>query len=384
MRIGQKIKILREKRNLTSENMCEQLAITAKEYAEIESGDMDIPYARLEQIGRVFNLSPEDIMTFNVKKITKLVEIDLIKIRLKWHVNIFIGNVKSYSKLYLTLLTKPCYYGPFKGEIGHLLSHSVPFLSYLHSKGVKIHYCGMEIFKPFLVDEKGNLIVTTYYPLRDFFGEVPPRSNKAIPPADVQQEIEKFKQEAKKKIFIPFWNIDNDFFWFSVHRKWLLKGPYMKTYNLEKVYGNKKEKSVVLCTRKTKTTDFDANLGTPWNYKEIAQAIKPYFTKIYLVGHPSMSDEIEADGSIESCITNDNKIILEKCARSQLIITPRSGINFIGEYTNTKVLIIFNGKGPIKDMDTTLLFRKHVGNKYPLEFAYSTEEIVNYAKNFTF
>ncbi|MCZ8283871.1 MAG: hypothetical protein O9353_00310 [Bacteroidia bacterium] len=72
------------------------------------------------------------------------------------------------------LQEKECYYGPFKGEFGHFLLHNLPFLSHLHQQGVRIHYCGMELHKAFLVDERGNSIIHQYYPLRDFFAEVPP------------------------------------------------------------------------------------------------------------------------------------------------------------------------------------------------------------------
>ena len=64
--------------------------------------------------------------------------------------------IKFYRK---ALRDKECYYGPFKGEFGHLLLHSVPFLMHLYNKGVKIHFCGVEIGKPFLIDDKGNSII---------------------------------------------------------------------------------------------------------------------------------------------------------------------------------------------------------------------------------
>src|SRR4051812_6344307 len=54
------------------------------------------------------------------------------------------------------LREKECYYGPFKGEFGHFLLHNLPFLSHLYNQGVKIHYCGMDLHRPFLVDDKGN------------------------------------------------------------------------------------------------------------------------------------------------------------------------------------------------------------------------------------
>src|SRR5205823_14480788 len=114
---------------------------------------------------------------------------------------------------------KICYYGPFKGEFGHFLAHTLPFLMYLHKKGVKIRYCGMELHKPFLVDESGKSIISEFTPLRDFFAEVPPNSNTVVPPADVQKVISEWTKEAENSR-LPFWNIGDDFYYWFIHRHW--------------------------------------------------------------------------------------------------------------------------------------------------------------------
>jgi len=293
------------------------------------------------------------------------------------------GYISAYFKLYWTLLVKKCYYGPFKGEFGHFLAHNLPFLMYLHSKGVKIYYCGMELHKPFLVDENGNSIIERYFPLRDFFAEVTPSENKTVPPPDVQHEIDKFFLVAKKDIVTPLWNIDNEFYYWFIHRNWILKRPFMKTYALDKVYEKKKEKTVVIFPRK-KGAEFSLNNGGPWDYLEVARSISHYFDKVYITGHPSLSTELKSEGNIEVCLSKDNQVILEACAKSQLIITQHSGVNNIGEYTNTKVLIIFNGKPPIGSLQNTLRFRPYIGTKHELAYAFTMNEIVEYVKNFTF
>jgi hypothetical protein len=300
-------------------------------------------------------------------------------LRLLFWLRIGIGYFKAYIKLRYTLASKECWYGPFKGEFGHFLAHNLPFLMYLHSKGVKIHYCGMELHKPLLVDESGKSILAEYFPLRDFFPEVPPHGNSTEPPADVKQEIDRFENKAG----YPFWNIGDDFYYWFIHRNLLLKGPYMKTCRLEKVYGTKKEKNAVIFPRKKGATSSDNN-GGPWDYMDIARAVSPYFQKVYITGHPSMSLDYKPEGNIEICVSADNKVILEKCSNSQLIITQHSGVNNLGEYTNTKVLIIYNGKPPIGSLQNTLRFRPYIGTRHELDYAFSLPEIIAYAKNFTF
>jgi len=302
---------------------------------------------------------------------------------LRFWIKIARGYTITYIKLYWTLLIKKCYYGPFKGEFGHFLAHTLPFLMYLHSKGVKIYYCGMELHKPFLVNENGEIITAKYFPLRDFFGEVIAKSNETIPPLDVQKEIDAFIKVAKQDRLIPFWNIGDNFYYWFIQRNWLLKGPFMKTYNLEKAYSKKKERSAVIFPRK-KGASFSENNGGPWDYIEVAKTVSPYFDKVYITGHPSLSTELKSEGNIEVCLSKDNTVILEICAKSQLIITQHSGVNNIGEYTNNQVLIIYNGKPPIGSLQNTLRFRPYIGTKFDLAYAFNLDEIVEYAKNFTF
>ncbi|MFN8712856.1 MAG: hypothetical protein ACK5Z2_08375, partial [Bacteroidota bacterium] len=57
--------------------------------------------------------------------------------RVKYWAGIYIGFAKAWFRLWKTLRKKECFYGPFKGEFGHFLTHNLPFLAYLHSRGVK-------------------------------------------------------------------------------------------------------------------------------------------------------------------------------------------------------------------------------------------------------
>src|SRR5688500_1278649 len=145
--------------------------------------------------------------------------IQLLKFRLK----LGLGFLAASVKLRRTLSKRRCYYGPFKGEFGHFLAHNLPFLMYLHKKGVKITYCGMELHKPFMVDEAGNSIIHDFRPLRDFFSEVAPNTNSTVPPPDVQKDISAFEKEANQS-GVPFWNIGDDYYYWFIHRHWLGRG----------------------------------------------------------------------------------------------------------------------------------------------------------------
>lgn len=299
--------------------------------------------------------------------------------RLFFWVSIYKGYSSAYFKLFLTLLLRKCYYGPFKGEFGHLLAHNLPFIMYLHSKKVKVFYCGVETTIPFLIDQNGKNIIYKYYKLRDFFKEIPPNSNSTVPKKDVQEKIDDFTQKAQRSIY-PFWNINNDFYYWFIHRNWLLKGPFMKTYDLSHAYQTEKFSAVTIFSRKENKVNL-ANNGDNWDYNELAKAVSPYFDKVYITGHPSKSEGlIKSVDNIEVCISANNKVILEKCSNSQLIITQHSGAAYLGEYTNCKVLIIYKGQLPIGSLQNTLRFKPYIGEKYNFEYAFSQEDVLNFVK----
>ena len=238
----------------------------------------------------------------------------------------------------------------------------------------------MLLHKPLLVDEKGAGIIYKYYGLRDFFKEVPPTQNRTVPPADVQLEIEKFEREAKKSIY-PFFNVgDSNYYWF-IHRTWMLNG-FMKTTNFEKVYKTKNENSVVIFPR-SKGPSWTASNGESWDWQEVVDTVSPYFEKVYVLGHPAFSSSVKPHGNIELVVTDDNAKILEKCCNSRLIINQHSGSCYLGEYTNTQVLIIFHGQFPIRTINDSIIFKEFLGTKFPFAFAFSIKEIEEYLKKFS-
>jgi len=65
MHIGQKIKKLRELKNLTQTHMAEELGLTQSAYSKLELGETEVPFSRLEKIAGVFGMKPEDVISFN-------------------------------------------------------------------------------------------------------------------------------------------------------------------------------------------------------------------------------------------------------------------------------------------------------------------------------
>jgi hypothetical protein len=297
------------------------------------------------------------------------------------------GNRKASILYKRTLREKRCYYGPFTGEFGHLLGHNLPFIAHLYSKGVAIDFCGLEIHKPFFIDEKGNHIVSSYAAVRDFFREFLPDGSKAPEPADVKQHTDGFITTAKSS-GLPYWSHSDHFEYFESFRWWVLKKGLCKTFDLSKVYKTADEDAVVIFPRKInasfphKVKDQNRNNGELWNYQEVAKTAAKYFSKVYVIGHPAFSaDDLAASDKIEICLTNDNRFILEKCCNSKLIITPHSGTVYLGEYTNTPILIIYKGGRTIGDIEITKQFKKGLGERSSFNYAYSIEEIDSFLKN---
>lgn len=280
---------------------------------------------------------------------------------------------KFYAK---ALSEKVCYYGPFVGEFGHFLLHNLPFIMHLHHKGVAVHYCGMALHTPFLVNSTGQSLIAEARLLRDFFGEVKPISNETLPPNDVVAEIEEFRREAKAS-GAPFLDIsDKEMYWYAF-RNWQLRGK-QHLYSLKPVYASAaRGKNCVIFPRK-KGGEFTPNNGGPWDYMEVARAVAPHFDEVILAGHPSLSAEVAEEGNIKIRISADNADTLRYCADAELLITQHSGAVHLGAYTDTPVLVIFNGSPPIKGLIDTLRFRKNLTDT-PLRYAFSLDEIKNFA-----
>jgi transcriptional regulator with XRE-family HTH domain len=65
LHIGQKIKKLRELKNLTQMHMAQQLGVTQSAYSKMELGESEVTYKRLERISEVIEMKPEEVISFN-------------------------------------------------------------------------------------------------------------------------------------------------------------------------------------------------------------------------------------------------------------------------------------------------------------------------------
>ena len=278
-----------------------------------------------------------------------------------------------------TLKKRECYIGPFWGEFGNFLLHFLPYIVYLHKRGIKLNLCCLENYIPFLTDEKGNKIYAESVSLRDFFKEMRPTANTVNPPEDVYRQYLGFKQKAEKS-GLPFLDLSKaDLYWY-IFRNWQLHGK-QDSYHLEKVYKKNSESSgnnAVIFPRK-KGTGYTLNNGEAWNYMEVAKSISPYFDKVFITGHPSMSADVYEADNIKLCLSANNTVIMGCCANSNLIITQHSGAMHLGSYFNVPVLVIFKGNLPIKGLDDSIRFIKNI-QRQNIYIALHKEEIVNFVR----
>ena len=65
MHIGQKIKKLRELKNLTQTHVAEKLSVSQSAYSKMELGESEVTFNRLEKISEVLEMKPEEVIAFN-------------------------------------------------------------------------------------------------------------------------------------------------------------------------------------------------------------------------------------------------------------------------------------------------------------------------------
>lgn len=65
MKVGNKIRLLRESKNLSQENMAEILNMSITGYGKIERDEVNISLERLKSVADALNTSPEDIISNN-------------------------------------------------------------------------------------------------------------------------------------------------------------------------------------------------------------------------------------------------------------------------------------------------------------------------------
>jgi transcriptional regulator with XRE-family HTH domain len=69
MKLGNKIKKMRELREYTQDDMAEKLAMSQSGYSKIELDETDVPFSRLVQISKVLEVSLSDLINFDEGKL---------------------------------------------------------------------------------------------------------------------------------------------------------------------------------------------------------------------------------------------------------------------------------------------------------------------------
>lgn len=67
MKIGNKIQRIRELKNIPPKDMADRLNITTSGYQKIERDEVSINMERLEEISSIFEMKPEDVISFDEK-----------------------------------------------------------------------------------------------------------------------------------------------------------------------------------------------------------------------------------------------------------------------------------------------------------------------------
>lgn len=70
MRIGEKIKKLREFRNFTQDYMAKSLEMTQAGYSRIERDEVDLNVTRLQQIAKLLNVEMGEVLGFNTQNLS--------------------------------------------------------------------------------------------------------------------------------------------------------------------------------------------------------------------------------------------------------------------------------------------------------------------------
>lgn len=69
MQIADKIKFMRQLKNLSQDDVAERLEMSVQGYAKIEQGKTDLPFSRLKQITKVLEVDELELLSFGEKNV---------------------------------------------------------------------------------------------------------------------------------------------------------------------------------------------------------------------------------------------------------------------------------------------------------------------------
>jgi len=73
MKINEKIRFMRQLKELSQDEMAEKLGLSLNGYANIERGETDVQISRLEQIASIFGVDLLELLNFGEKTIACLI-----------------------------------------------------------------------------------------------------------------------------------------------------------------------------------------------------------------------------------------------------------------------------------------------------------------------
>jgi hypothetical protein len=303
----------------------------------------------------------------------KLTLFDRVKLKLKSVLIYVITDLKVKKAIWFK---EKVYLGPFVGEFGNFLGHTLPLIGYLSKNGVEVHFCGLELFRPFCVDDNG-IETVIFYPLRDIFMETTMGTNFGAMPADVQQEINLFYEEAATRgVLIDL--RDNFFYWF-VFRDFVAKGSAffyaIKENNITPFESN--TRSCVLFPR-SKGAKESKNNGQEWDYDEVITSLVDSFDKIYVLGHPAFVKNVRPHPKVELKFSNDNKELVKICSNADCIISQHSGVIYLSTLFQVPYVLLYKGgsvPSEIGSLNNTLYYLNSVKKPYQIEFCYDLKNL---------
>jgi transcriptional regulator with XRE-family HTH domain len=109
MKVHEKIRFMRQSKNWSQEEMADKLGISTNGYANIERGETDVPFSRLEQIAKTLEVELLELLSFGERNIFYLVTGDNsqfnnhIKMQQSGHLDESIELQHELEKMYLIL-----------------------------------------------------------------------------------------------------------------------------------------------------------------------------------------------------------------------------------------------------------------------------------------
>ena len=73
MKVHDKIKFMRESKGWTQEEMAEKLELSVNGYANIERGETDVQYSRLEKLADIFGIGLLELLNFGERNVFYLI-----------------------------------------------------------------------------------------------------------------------------------------------------------------------------------------------------------------------------------------------------------------------------------------------------------------------